>query len=87
MYRNGVVTHHTVIDEDTSKIITITASFYDIWSFEPNIRTYHAITFDCDVKNVPKDCFNLFDGFHHFDHLEKKENGSRANIRTCQNIS
>ena len=61
------------IDEDTIKKVTVKASFYDIWSFDPNIRTYYKITFDCDTKNVPEDHFNLFDGFHHFDELEKKK--------------
>src|ERR1700730_2445723 len=59
------------INEDTCKTVTVTASFYDIWSFDPDIRTYHKIVFNCDVASVPKDHFNLFDGFCHFDHLKK----------------
>ena len=59
--------------EGDLKQIDISESFYDIWSFDPKIKTYHKIVFDCDVKNVPEDHFNLFDGFKHFDKLEKKD--------------
>ena len=79
-------THTKMIDEDTSKTVTVTASFYDIWSFDPDMRTCEDITFDCDIANVPKDVFNLFDEFHHFDHLANKKEYKFDNVSTDAEI-
>src|ERR1700733_9313716 len=65
-------TVQTMDDNDEVRTKKYNSSFYDIWSFDPQIRTYHKVIFDCDVAKVPKTHFNLFQGFNHFNHLEKK---------------
>lgn len=52
-----------------SKSKTISKSFYEVWSNDPDMKEYEDITFDCDVKKVPKTTYNLFYGFTHLDHI------------------
>jgi hypothetical protein len=55
-------------------------SFYDIWSEDPDMKEYTEVTFDCDVKNVPKHKFNLFDGFKIKDHKISDKEKAREGL-------
>jgi hypothetical protein len=51
----------------------LNASYYDIWSYDPNMREFDKVVFNCDIESVGPKEFNLFENFNHFDHLEKKD--------------
>jgi hypothetical protein len=51
----------------------VSKSFYDIWSCDPDMLEYKEMIFECDIKNVKKEQYNLFQNFNHFNGLEKKE--------------
>jgi hypothetical protein len=51
----------------------ISKSFYDIWSCDPQMKEYKEMVFECDLKNVKPEQYNLFNNFTHFNNLEKKE--------------
>ena len=57
----------------TVSIKKVAKSFYDIWSCDPEMKEYKEMIFECDVKNVKPEQYNLFNNFNHFNHLEKKE--------------
>jgi len=66
------------VGDDEGEMRKIEKSFYDIWSEDPNMREYDEVVFDCDVKNVKKNQFNLFGGFaveklKYSDNVNKKE--------------
>jgi len=51
----------------------ISKSFYDIWSCDPNMKEYKEMVFECDIKNIKPEQYNLFQNFNHFNGLLKKE--------------
>jgi hypothetical protein len=57
----------------TVSIKKIARSFYDIWSCDPDMKEYKEMIFECDIKNVKPEQYNLFNNFNHFNSLEKKE--------------
>jgi len=75
-FKNKKVSAELIMEETTkkgdkiTKTKTLSKSFYEVWSNDPNMLEYEEITFDCDVKKVPKTSYNLFKGFQL---LERKE--------------
>ena len=52
-----------------------TKKFYDVWSEDPNIKTYDEIIFNCDEKKVKETQFNLYRGLRSYENkvLEKSK--------------
>lgn len=49
---------------DGDSIITKKSkTFYQIWSEDPNMKEYDEVVFDCNLKRVKQNQFNLFNGF------------------------
>lgn len=69
-YKNKNVSIQAGFDSETGKPICITKSFYEIWSEDPNMREYKSLTFDCNIKNVPKSTYNMFTGFNEFKNVD-----------------
>lgn len=53
-------------------------SFYQIWSEDPDMKEYQEIVFDCNVKKVKRNKFNLFTGFDIKDHVIKDEKARKV---------
>ena len=57
-------------DKITSSVKKI-KSFFDVWTYDPNIIEYETITFKCDKSLVKSYEYNMFKWFNHFDNLQK----------------
>lgn len=85
-FKNKKVTVKYVEEETNKKgdVITksktISKNFYEVWSNDPDMKEYERITFDCDVKKVPKTTYNLFTGFTHLDHVVDGLSNPWANV-------
>lgn len=75
-FKNKKVKIEYVEQETTKKGTTISTSktliknFYQIWSEDPDMREYQEVIFNCNLKNVKKNQFNLFSGFNHLEHIK-----------------
>jgi hypothetical protein len=54
-----------------TKSNSISKSFYQIWSEDPQMREYKEIIFNCNVQKVKDYQFNTFTGFIHLDDVKK----------------
>lgn len=78
-FKNKKVSVKIVHEETTkkgdkiTKTKVISKTFYEVWSNDPDMLEFEEITFDCDVKKVPKTTYNLFTGFTHFDDIKFEE--------------
>lgn len=79
-FKNKKVTIEVTEESMTKKGIktsiskTVSKSFYQIWSEDPDMREYNEVVFDCNLDRVKKHQFNLFTSFNHLDDvvLEKE---------------
>ena len=78
-FKNKKITIQFVDETITKKGTTVSTSkkisknFFEIWSNDPVIPEYDNIVFECDESKVSKDDYNLFDGFNHFENVDKKK--------------
>lgn len=49
---------------------TISKSFYQIWSEDPDMREYKQIVFQCETDKIQPTQFNTFTGFDHLDDVK-----------------
>ncbi len=72
-FKNKKITVDYIEEQTTKKGTTISTSksitktFYQIWSEDPDMKEYKEVIFDCDVEKVKPYQFNMFRGFTHFD--------------------
>lgn len=52
----------------------ISKNFFDVWSEDPEMTEFLDLTFECDLKRVPRTHYNLFTGFDHLNSFESKDN-------------
>jgi hypothetical protein len=78
-FKNKKISYQFVEETTTKKGTTISTSkhisknFFEIWSNDPNIPEFDNIVFECDKTKILKEDYNLFDGFNHFEDLDKKK--------------
>lgn len=57
----------------TTSIKEHSKTFYQIWSEDPEMKEYTEMTFECDMSIVKSYQYNMFQGFTHLDHIQKKK--------------
>lgn len=78
-FKNKKVSIEYVEEQTTKKGTTIsttkslTKSFYQIWSEDPEMKEYKEVVFDCDIEKIKPYKFNLFTGFSHFENQKTEQ--------------
>jgi hypothetical protein len=77
-FKNKTVTISYTIEKQSKKgtkfeTFENSKTYYDIWSTDPDMKEYKGVTFNCDAAKVPKNIFNLFTGFRHFEEYKAKK--------------
>lgn len=78
-FKNKKVSIEYVEEQTTKKGTTIsttkslTKSFYQIWSEDPEMKEYKEVIFDCDIEKIKPYKFNLFTGFSHFENQKSEK--------------
>lgn len=77
-FKNKTVTISYTIEKQSKKgtkfeTFENSKTYYDIWPTDPDMKEYKGVTFNCDETKVPKNIFNLFSGFRHFEEYKAKK--------------